>query len=369
MIKSSPLSLKRQQRRISWPLAALSLLLTGLGVVMVYNASSVEAWREFGDKFHYVRSQLIWAAIGWGAALVVSRVDWRWLEKLALPVFVFNLCLLAAVLVPGLSRQALGARRWLSVGSFSFQPSELVKLTFALYLAAWLSRERRRLVHFMAILGLVIGLVILEPDMGTALVIAFTALVVYFVAEQPLWHLVFLGISGVVAFSILALTSPYRRQRLLTFLNPTADPTGSSYHIRQVLLALGSGGLWGVGLGQSRQKYAYLPEVTTDSIFAVFAEEVGFVGSLMLVLLFLLLVYQMIKIARLAPDKFSRLLAMGITAMIGGQIVLNLGAMVALIPLTGLPLPFFSYGGSSLVVTLTGIGILLNISRATVVKR
>ncbi len=209
----------------------------------------------------------------------------------------------------------------------------------------------------------------LEPDLGTAVVLAVTSFLIFFVSGPPVWSIFLVCLLGLASGTGLIFTSEYRRQRLLTFLNPSQDPLGTSYHIRQILIALGSGGIFGVGLGQSRQKYEFLPEVTTDSIFAVIAEEVGFIWAKILILIFLLLIWRGISIAKKAPDEFGRLLALGIISWVGFQTLVNLGSMVALIPLTGVPLPFISYGGSSMVLILTAMGILVNISRQAVVKK
>jgi len=275
---------------------------------------------------------------------------------------------LVLVLIPSLGTQIMGARRWLAIGGFGFQPAELIKLTFVLYLAALLSKKKQ-LWPFLLLLGMILLLIMLEPDLGTAVVVTATGMVVYFASGGPIWQMGLISLTGLLAGVGLIFSSSYRKERLLTFLNPTRDPLGASYHIRQILIALGSGGLFGVGLGQSRQKYEYLPATTTDSIFAVIAEEVGFIGGSLVILAFLVLIWRGMKIAREAPDEFSSLLATGITAWIGLQALVNLAAMVALVPLTGVPLPFISYGGSSLVIALVGVGILLNISKQKVVKK
>jgi cell division protein FtsW len=292
----------------------------------------------------------------------------------------FSFFSLILVLIPGIGTKVLGARRWLVLGPLTFQPAELVKLSFIIYLSAFLLNEsfgfeepvssnKKKLLPFLVMLFILLGLVMLEPDLGTAIVLAATGLVVYFASGASLFYLTLVGIIGILSGVGLILFSPYRRERLLTFLNPTRDPLGASYHIRQILIAIGSGGWLGIGLGQSRQKYEYLPAVTTDSIFAVVAEELGFIGAVALLSIFLILIWRGMKIAKEAPDEFGRLLAVGITSWIGFQFLVNLSAMVALVPLTGVPLPFISYGGSSLVLSLTGMGILANIARQRVVKK
>lgn len=370
MLKRSrtKVTLKNPGAKPDWFLIALVLGLTVFGVVMVGNASVVEAYRDFGDKFYYFRLQVYWAIFGLGAFLLTSFFDYKRLRKLAIPLMTFSLISLILVLIPGIGAKTLGARRWLGFGIFRFQPSELVKLSFVLYLASFFS-NKRKLLPFLIILAVLVGLIMLEPDLGTAVVLATTGLIVYFVSGAPIWQIGLIGLIGLISGVGLVFFSPYRRERLLTFLNPARDPLGASYHIRQVLIAIGSGGLFGLGLGQSRQKYEYLPEVTTDSIFAVIAEELGFIGAVAVLLVFLILIWKGMRIAKEAPDEFGQLLAVGITAWIGFQALVNLGAMVALIPLTGVPLPFISYGGSSLILSLVGMGILTNISKQRVVKK
>lgn len=343
-------------------LAAISLSL--FGILMVYDASVAIAIRDFSDQYHFVREQLQWLAFGFLAFTVFSFIDYHRWYKLALPMLLGTLGLLLAVFVPGIGLRALGANRWLNFGWLVVQPAELAKLTLLIYLSAWFAfKELGRLIPFLVLLAMVVGLVVLEPDLGTGVVILATALVIYFLSGAPVYHFLILTpiLAGGVIF--LAVISPYRFARITTFLNPESDPLGASYQIRQTLLALGSGGLLGVGIGKSRQKYEYLPEANTDSIFAIVGEEVGFIGASALIILFLFLIWRGFRIAKRAPDQFGRLLALGISSWIAVQVVINLAANVALIPLTGVPLPLISYGGSGLVVVLTALGILLNISR------
>jgi len=303
-----------------------------------------------------------------GLMILLSFINYRIFSKLAPLFFLVNLVLLILVLIPGIGSQIKGAKRWIDLGFFSLQPAELIKLTFTIYLASWLSKKRS-FWQFLLLIFVVLGLIILEPDMGTSVVVVATAFLIYFVSGASLAQLFPISFLGFLAGIFIVLISPYRKQRLLTFLNPQFDPLGSSYHIRQVIIALGSGGLFGLGLGQSRQKYEYLPEATTDSIFAILAEETGFIGASLFILFMFMIVYKGFKIAKNSPDLFGKLLATGISIWFGLQIVVNLGAMVALIPLTGLPLPLISYGGSSLIVVLMGLGILINISRYQVIKK
>lgn len=349
------------RKKLDWSVFVLALLLVSFGVLMVFNASVAEALRDFDDKYFYLKSQAVAGVAGLIAMFIVAQINYKLWQKLSWPLFGVSLVFLVLVLILGFRIQ--GARRWLILAGFNFQPSELVKLTFIIYLSSWLAEKKRTIWQFLFVLGLTVGLVILEPDLGTSLIIGLVGLLVYFISGVPWIQFLGLSLAGMIAVAGLILSSSYRRARLMTFLDPTADPLGSSYHIRQVLIALGSGGWWGVGLGQSRQKYSYLPEVASDSIFAIVAEEMGFLGSLLVLVMFFWLIFKIFKIAQKAPDQFSRFLASGIGIWLGFQLILNLAAMVALVPLTGIPLPLISFGGSSLVVALIGIGMVLNISK------
>ena len=354
----------KKNPNFDWSFFFLAVGLTFFGVLMVYNASVVEAFRVFKDKYYYLKNQAMWAFIGLIIMIFVSKVDYLLLKKIAAPLFFLNLILLVVVLIPGISIEIKGARRWLNLGFFILQPSELIKLTFSLYLASWLL-EKRSFWQFLVLISAVSFLVVLEPDLGTLVVIVSNAFLVYFLSGISLLKILPLGLASFLMGLVMIFSSSYRKNRFLTFLNPDKDPLGRSYHIRQILIALGAGGIFGLGLGQSRQKYEFLPEVTTDSIFAIIAEELGFIGAGLVILVFLTFLLKGLLIAKQAPDKFGQLLASGIIGWIGIQALINLGAMVALVPLTGLPLPFISYGGSSLIVVMTGVGVLLNISKCS----
>lgn len=368
MLKHSRVALKSSSSRPDIFLISLVFVLTIFGIIMVGNASVVEAYRDFGDKFYYLRLQLQWAGLGLFAFLVALNFPYRRLKSFALPLLIFNFLALIAVLIPGIGIKVLGAKRWLGFGGFRFQPAELAKLTFLIWTAAFLS-NKKKFLPFLVFLGLLVGLIMLEPDLGTTIIISASSFMVYFASGAPIWEILFLAVGGFLTGAGLIFSSSYRKERFLTFLNPTRDPLGSSYHIRQILIALGSGGITGLGLGQSRQKYEYIPAVTTDSIFAVIAEETGFLGSCAIIFAFLLLIWRGFRIVKQAPDEFSRLLALGIISWIGIQALVNLSAMVALVPLTGVPLPFISYGGSSLVLALGGVGLLANISRYKLIRK
>lgn len=354
--------MNKSPRNIDWSLLILVIIATLIGVVMVYNASVAEAIRDFDDKYHYLKLQSLWALLGFASLIFFSKIPINFLKKISVPLFIINIFLILITLIPGVGVQTKGARRWINLGFFSLQPSELIKLTFSLYLANWL-QEKRRFIHFLSLILLISFLIMLQPDLATTVVIVGIATLVYYLSGGSILHLLGLGVVGIAGGLFLIFASSYRKQRFLTFLNPTKDPLGASYHVRQILIALGSGGFGGVGLGQSRQKYQYLPEATTDSIFAIIAEELGFIGSVALIIVLLLIVYRALSIAQHVSDRFLKLLAASIGCWLGIQIIINLGAMVVILPLTGLPLPFISYGGSALISVLTGIGILLNISR------
>lgn len=343
-------------------LLVLVIVFVVIGLIAVADASAPLAIREFSDKFYYVKQQLVWAVIGLILLFITSKIHYRYWEKVANIMFVVNLFLLLIILIPGVGTRVYGAKRWIMIGSTSLQPSEFIKMTMAVYLAKVAERQKS-LMAFLAPLGLIIFLTMMEPDLGTTIVITGIGIIQLFISGLSLLHLFYIFLSGSFLGLILILASGYRRDRLITFFQQSTDPLGRSYHVRQILLALGSGGLLGVGLGESRQKYLYLPETATDSIFAVIAEEIGFIGSAVILLLFGYLLFKLIKIALHAPDTFSRVFTIGITSWIGLQVFLNIASMVILVPLTGIPLPFFSKGGTALAAMLASIGIILNISK------
>lgn len=331
---------------------------------MIYDASSFVAFRDFADKYHYLKSQFFWTITGFSFLVFFSFFDYHKFYNLALPLMVVSLVLLIMVLIPGIGVNLLGARRWIDLRVFLLQPSEFVKLSLGIYLAAWFSRkEKGRFLAFSLLIMLLLGLVMLEPDMGTAIVILAEALAMFFLSGGNISYFAYsFPVLGILGFLLIKL-SPYRAQRLATFLNPNQDIADSSYHVKQILIALGNGGIFGVGLGNSLQKYAYLPENTTDSIFAIIAEELGFLGATALISILAVVVWRGFVIASKAPDNFGKLLAAGITTFLGMQMIINLGAQTILFPLTGIPLPFISYGGSALIVDLCSVGILINVAR------
>jgi cell division protein FtsW len=356
------MKLSKQTKSVDKRFLFLIFVLLAFGLIIVADASAPQALNTFGDKFYLFKQQLEWAGMGLLALLVTSKIKYTFWEKSATPLFLLSLMFLVLVLLPHLGFSTLGARRWLFFGPINFQPSEFVKFTFCIFLAKVASKSKGVISYFLPLI-IVMILVMLQPDLGTTLVVTIIGVSQIFVSNVSIWYLVIAVISGLIAGIPLILFSPYRRERLLTFLQITEDPLGKSYHMRQILLGLGAGGIFGVGFGASLQKYSFLPEASTDSIFAVIAEELGLIGGTVIIGLFVYFVIKAFKIARNAPDIFSRTLAIGIAAWIGGQAFLNIASMVAIVPLTGIPLPFISYGGSSLVMILSACGILLNISR------
>lgn len=357
------------KRGLSAPKLPLTILLAGIlvaafGLVAIYDASVVDAYRTFGDKFHYVKQQSLWLIVGIVTAMITANLPIKWIKQNAILIYGVTLFLMIMVLIPGIGSKLLGARRWLIFGPIVFQPSELLKITLAIYLARWLEHGRE-LKQFLALIGLNIALLMLQPDLGTAIITIGMAFMIYYLSGAKLKEILIFCSVLLVGIAFLILSSPYRLNRVQTFMDPTQDPLGTSYHINQVLYGLGSGGLYGVGLGMSRQKYAYLPEATTDSIFVIIAEEFGFFGSTILILLLAGLLTASLKVARSADDKFDKLLASGISLLFLIQILVNLSSMVALVPLTGVPLPFISYGGSSLVTNFLALGLLINIAKRT----
>jgi cell division protein FtsW len=353
---------KNNLAKPDWVIVALVLALVAFGVLMVFDASMVEAYHEIGNQWYFILKQSKSAIIGIICAVVAYFFPLKKIEKIALPIMIVSLIGLLIVLIPGIGSKVQGARRWINTGFMVIQPSEIAKLACVIYLAAWFSKPRPAR-SFAALLAALIGLIMLEPDMGTALVIIGIAALMYFLSGASMKKIARLLMVGLIGLSALILIAPYRMDRVKTFLNPMHDPLGVSYHARQVLISLGSGGLFGTGLGRSRQKYQYLPEASTDSIFAVVGEEFGFIGGLILIGVYVTIVIRILHAARHTEDPFIANIMAGIACWFGVQIVLNLMAMVGLVTLTGIPLPLISYGGSSLVTMLTGIGLMINATR------
>lgn len=359
-------------RDVDATLLSAVLGMLGFGIVMVFSASSVEAGVVNHNPYFYLERQIIWAGLGLFLMIFFSRFDYHRLRRYAGPVALATLGLLIVVLVPHIGRNINGAQRWLGFGSLLFQPSELAKFSLVLLFARYLSGEAEIrsyaqgvLIPF-GVLAVYAALIVKEPDLGTAVALGATVFVMLYVAGVNGWHLASLGGFALVAVGGLIWAAPYRLSRFLAFLHPQSDPQGSGYHIIQSLYALGAGGLFGVGLGGSALKYFYLPEQHTDFIFAIVGEELGLVGTTLVLLLFFIVAWRGLRTAMLAPDRFGALLAAGLTAMIAVQALVNIAVVTASMPITGIPLPFVSYGGSSLVFALAGVGVLLSVSRQRV---
>lgn len=343
--------------------------LSAFGLVMVFSASEAQGWLWHRNAAFYFERQLVWLLLGAALLWVFARLDYHRLRPLARPLALSSLVLLVLVLLPHLGVTSNGARRWLRLGPLEMQPAELAKLAGLLFVASWLERRRDRLdsleegvLPFLALLALIAGLIMLERDLGTTLIMTGIMLSQFFVAGSRKRDLALLLAVVTLSMAALIRMEPYRFHRIMAFLNPWADPLNSGFQSIQSILALGSGGLVGVGLGQSIQKYQWLPFAHTDFIFAIVGEETGLLGTTAVLAAFGLLTYRGYRIALRAPDLFGSLLACGITTWITAQAVINIAAVTVTLPTTGIPLPFVSYGGSSLAISLLAIGILMNIA-------
>lgn len=363
-----------------------SLFLTALvlwvlfGLVMLTSASGPLAYQKFADSYWYIKHQLLFGLVpGLTLFFVLSNIDYHRWRRYAPYLLPLCLVLLVSVFIPGLRASWGTSRSWLKLGPFSLQPIEFVKLFLLLYFAYWFERRTskdmqsitRGLLPFLVVFGVCAGLVMAQPDLGGLVILTVIAFSIYFMAGAPLKYFAGLALVGASGMIWLIKIAPYRLARLTTFMHPELDPKGVGYQINQAFLAIGSGGFFGLGLGRSRQKFLYLPEVASDSIFAIMAEELGFFAMLIFLVLFVFFIFRLTKIAKNAPDAFGRFITVGIAAWIFFQALCNIGSMVGLLPLTGLPLPFVSYGGTSLTVLLAAMGLVTNISRqsSTLAKR
>jgi cell division protein FtsW len=373
--RPGPAAGPRADRTVAVLLVASGALVL-LGLVMVLSASSVGAYRDYGSSFLFFVRQLLYAGVGLGAFLVTARMRHTAWQRLCFPLLVVAVALLALVLVPGIGTVAGGSARWLRFGPVTVQPSEMAKLAAITFGATLLARRWRRLgdlrqlvLPLGPVMALVCGLILLQPDMGTAVIVISSVLVLLFVAGARSKHLI-VGSAGLGAFGFaLMYIEGYRWARFMSFMDPWADPQGNGYQTIQSLIALTSGGWFGVGLGASRQKWDYVPNAHTDFIFAIIGEELGLAGALLVLALFGMLIYAAVRIAVRAPDVFGRLVAAGIAGWFGIQAVTNLGAVTGLLPITGVPLPFVSYGGSALVAAMAAVGILVSVARAGRLRR
>ncbi|MEW6060116.1 MAG: putative lipid II flippase FtsW [Actinomycetota bacterium] len=348
-----------------------TVFLTAVGLIMVLSASSVSAYAQYGSSFVFFQRQAAYAVVGTLALLLTSRMRYDVWQRLAVPLLGLAIVLLALVLHPGSGVAAYGASRWIALGPVTIQPSELAKLALIVFAATILARKwnrRDELAHLVLplvpVTVIVCAMVVYQPDLGTTLILSGSVFLLLFAAGVRLRYLLTTAVAGGAVGMALILSEGYRKARFLSFLHPGADPKDTGWQLVQSLIALGSGGWFGVGLGASRQKWMYVPNAHTDFIFSILGEELGLIGELVVLVAFGILVYAGIRIAARAPDVFGCLLAAGIVSWFGLQVVVNLGAVTGLLPITGVPLPLLSYGGSSLVVSLAAIGVLVNIARA-----
>lgn len=361
------------RRRPDLLLLLAILAVVAFGVLLLASASSVLGIDLTGDPYAFAKHQIVFGVLpGLGALVLMMNIPYRFLRKIIIVFLLIVIVLLVLVFIPPFQTAVSGAARWVRLGPVTIQPAELAKLALILYLAALLSGRdvhrghvRETLLPFLVVVGIIAILLIAQPNIGTLVLITAAAMLTYAAAGAPLSQLVGMTTVAAVLFLVLIRAAPYRLARLITFLRPETDPKGIGYQVQQALLAIGSGGLWGFGIGRSRQKFRYLPEPAGDAIFAVAAEELGFVRMLLFILLYVFIILRGYRIARACPDPFGRLVAVGITSWFFVQTIVHMGANAGLIPLTGIPLPLVSYGGSALVVTLAGAGILLNISKYT----
>jgi len=347
-------------------------IIIAFGLVMLSSASSIEAYKSYGDSYYFFKHQLVGLIMGLIIYWFFSRIDYHKWRKYAWLMLIFSIVLLILVFIPGLKSDWGRAHSWIKIFGFSLQPAEFVKITFLIYLAAWLESRKNNLSDiaqgvgpFLVVLGIIAGLMILQPDIGTLLIITLISLIVYFVGGGRLKHLALIIIAGIAVLAVLVSINSYQANRFKCLINANLLQYKQDicYQVNQSLIAVGSGGFWGRGLGASRQKYAYLPEVKGDSIFAIIGEETGLIFSVALVILYLFFFYRGFLIAKHSSDDFGRILAIGIVSWITFQALINIGGMINLIPLTGVTLPFISFGGTSLMVNLGVVGILVNISK------
>lgn len=356
-------NLQSQKQQIDLTLLLTTGVLVIFGLLMVYDASAIQGLRDFKDSLYYIRQQSLWVAVGIASLAFFSRFNYKKFKFISVPLLLFSVLLLLAVFIPGLGVSGGGAHRWLRFGGITIQPAEIIKLTGVIYLAVLFEKKIRLIPLLTFVIGVSIVTAILQKDLGSTIVFVATVATLYFTSGGSIWHFLIAIPIGLLSLVLLILTSSYRSKRILAFLDPFSDTQGFTYHISQVLIALGSGGLFGLGLGHSRQKFEYIPEVSTDSIFAIVGEELGFIGGSLVIILFAFLLIRGFKIAANCQDNFGKTLALGLSSWLGIQVIINLSSMTALLPLTGVPLPLISYGGSALVANLTAIGILLNISK------
>ena len=351
-------------------IAVVVSLLIAIGVVMIYSSSGIYAAQVLGSDTYFLNRHLLFLAMGLLFTFIFMTVDYRELRKYAKPLIVLSVLLLILVLIPGIGKESYGARRWFKLGPFNIQPSEFIKIAMLIYVADFLARKQNKIRDFLKgflplllVVGFVCFLILKQPDLGNSVSLAVVVFIVMFIAGAQIKHLGIIFLAALPVFYLLIARVPYRLARIMAFLDPWQDSQGIGFQLTQSQIALGSGGLTGVGLGKSMQKLFYLPAAHTDFILSIIGEEVGLIGTLSVVILFLILIAQGARIAKRTTDSFGFYLATGIVVMLGLQAVVNIGVSIGALPTKGLPLPFVSYGGSALIANLLAIGLLLNISR------
>lgn len=351
-------------------------ILASVGIVMIYSTSAIYAYEKMGDSLYFLKRHLIYLAIGWGMMLLMMVVNMNTLKVLSKPIISASIILLILVLIPHVGRETAGARRWFKAGPMNFQPSEFAKVAMILYIADLMSRKKKvvkSLLHGylppLFVLGLVVILILMEPDLGTAIAISMITILMLFVSGARISHIFISFLASLPALYMLLFNIPYRRKRMMAFINPWADKRGTGFQIIQSFIALGSGGIFGVGLGQSRQKLFYLPASHTDFIFSIIGEELGFAGAASVVILFILFVWQGMRVVFKAEYVFERLLSLGVVSLISLEAIINIGVSAGALPTKGLPLPFISYGGSGLISHFMAVGLLLNVAKSCEVYR
>ena len=356
-------------KHVDYILLFCVIILSLFGLAMIYSASLVWAQYKFNNPYKFVFTQGIFLLIGYILAFLMIKIPYTWYLKRANVIFIVCLILLILVLIPGIGSVRNGSRSWFGIGGLGIQPSEFTKLAIIMFVSKYLAYNekdirdiKRGVLPILGILFLVFGLIMLQPDFGTGVIIVITVITLLFVSGVKMGFFVKLGFLGIIGVTVLIILAPYRMKRIVSFLNPWSDPLGSGFQIIQSLFAIGPGGLLGMGLGKSIQKHFYLPEPQTDFIFAIISEEFGFLGILIVSILFITIIYRGFRISIRCNNKFGKYLAFGISFCFAFQTLLNLMVVVGLIPVTGVTLPFLSYGGSSLLITMISMGILLNIS-------
>ncbi|MFH1061618.1 MAG: putative lipid II flippase FtsW [Candidatus Omnitrophota bacterium] len=357
-------------RQLRINLAAISLILVCVGIVMIYSASAIYALENLGDSAYFLKRHLFYVLVGLFFSLIVMSVDYRKFKLAAKPLLLVSIGLLLLLMVPGIGKQVGGACRWFRVFGFSFQPSELAKFAMIVYTAEFLSRKKSTVSSFaqgflpvIIVLGILSLLIIIQPDLGTVVAMATICFIMLFVGGVRLAHIISFFLLSLPALYFLVFSVPYRRRRILAFLDPWADPQGTGFQIIQSLVALGSGGIYGVGLGQGKQKLLYLPAAYTDFIFSIIGEELGFIGTSAIIILFALFLVQATKICLKASDSFGQYLSFGLISCLVIEAIVNMGVVTSLLPTKGLPFPFISYGGTSLVFNMIYVGLILNVGR------